>query len=90
VQAKSHHCSVLQQAAYKACRRSTQTEAVVDRGPAASVLVWDTPCYVTVTQQSKSVWIARGEYLGKDYETKDRTPGAAAKRWAEKARYATN
>ena len=54
------------------------------------VFVWDKPCDVTVTQQAKSVWIAQGEYLGKHYETRDRTPGAAAKRWAEMARYATN
>jgi hypothetical protein len=54
------------------------------------VRVWDKPCDVTVTQKSKSVWVARGEYLGKDYETQDSTPGAAAKRWREKAEYHNN
>jgi hypothetical protein len=56
------------------------------------VEVWSTKVEISVYQKSgsKSVWIAVGEYLGKTYESKGRTESAAAKAWAEQARYHTN
>jgi hypothetical protein len=56
------------------------------------VVVWegDDPVTVSVTQRSKSVYIASGRYLGKSYEVKAPTEGAAVKRWREAAHYATN
>ena len=54
------------------------------------VSVWGETVEISVEQRSKSVWIASGSYLGKDYQTQDRSAGSAAKRWAEAARYHTN
>jgi hypothetical protein len=54
------------------------------------VLVWGEQVEVDVHQRSKTVWIARGEYKGKHYECKASTPGAAAKAWADAARYHSN
>ncbi len=54
------------------------------------VKVWETIVEVKVYQQSKSVWIAHGEYLGKSYEGKGRSANAAAASFKERARYATN
>ena len=55
-----------------------------------SVKVWETVVEVKVNQQSKSVWVAYGEYLGKKYEGKGRSANIAAASWKERARYATN
>jgi hypothetical protein len=55
-----------------------------------SVKVWETTVEVKVYQQKKTVWIARGEYLGKSYEGKGRSASTAADSWRERARYATN
>jgi hypothetical protein len=52
-----------------------------------TVYVWDKPHNVSVDQQSKSVWMAVGEYKGKQIEVKDSTKGAALKRWREAATY---
>jgi hypothetical protein len=52
--------------------------------------VWGKAVEVTVTQRSKSVWIAVGEYLGERIETKDSSKGSALKRWQEAARYKGN
>jgi hypothetical protein len=54
------------------------------------VMVWNDLVEIEVEQRSKSVWVASGEYLGKSYQTKDRTASTAAKRWAEAARYHSN
>ena len=54
------------------------------------VAVWGHQVEVEVYHRSKTVWIASGEYKGKYYECKARTPGAAAKAWAEAARYHNN
>ncbi len=51
-----------------------------------SVKVWGQDVPVEVFQRSKSVWVAVGRYMNQHIETKDRTPGAAMKRWAEAAR----
>jgi len=52
-----------------------------------SLVVWGQRVPVSVQQVSKSVWIASGDYLGHSIETKDRSEGAALKRWQEAARY---
>jgi hypothetical protein len=45
---------------------------------------------ITIHQQSKSVWLARGKHLGEPIEVKGRTATAAAKLWTEAARYRSN
>ena len=55
-----------------------------------TVVVWDRPVEITVYQKSKTVWIAVGEYLGKHHEVKQSSPGAAAKGWADAAKYHSN
>jgi len=54
------------------------------------VKVWGDVVTVSVSQRSKSVWIAYGSYLGHTFEVKGRSAGAAAKLWADAARYRTN
>jgi hypothetical protein len=51
------------------------------------VSVWGSNCEVTVEQQSKSVWVASGDYMGVLLSTKDRTAATALKRWQEAAAY---
>ena len=51
------------------------------------VEVWGKPYEISVTQRSKSVWVASGEYMGDHIQTTDRSPTSAAKRWQEAARY---
>jgi hypothetical protein len=50
------------------------------------VTVWNMPCTVCTDQMSKSVWQVSGEYWGERHEVKDRSAGAAIKRWIEWAR----
>ena len=50
------------------------------------VEVWGKPFVVNVSQRSKSVWVASGEYMGQQIQTTDRSAGSAAKRWQEAAR----
>ena len=47
------------------------------------VFVWNKPYEITIHRKSKSVCVATGEYMGERVTVQDRTPGAAAKRWAE-------
>ena len=54
------------------------------------VVVWNDKVEIDVDQKSKTVWIASGEYSGKHHEVKRSTPGAAAKGWADAARYHSN
>ncbi|MCJ2124757.1 hypothetical protein [Methylobacterium sp. J-077] len=54
------------------------------------VEVWGETIDLAVHQQSKSVWLARGEYKGKAYEGKGRSPSTAAASWHEQARYFSN
>ncbi len=61
-------------------------EAAVER----SVMVWNKPCRVAVFQESKSVWIAVGMYLGDRIEAKDRSEATALKRWREAATHRGN
>jgi hypothetical protein len=55
-----------------------------------SVMVWDKSCEITVYRKSKTVWIAVGDYLGEQIETKGSTQRAAAAQWREAARYKGN
>jgi hypothetical protein len=55
-----------------------------------TVKVWGEDVEVTVHQKSKSVWIARGDYMGEQIETKGQTSGAAVIRWREAAQYRGN
>jgi hypothetical protein len=55
-----------------------------------TVDVWGSPHEVSTHQKSKSVWIARGEYMGEQIETKGRTASTAVARWREAARYKGN
>ena len=50
------------------------------------VEVWGKPHDVNVSQRSKSVWVASGEYMGQQIQVTDRTATSAAKRWQEAAR----
>jgi len=64
---------------------------MVRTGPVErTVIVWGKPETVSVHRKSKSVWIAVGDYMGERIEVKDRSPTAAAKWWAEAARYRGN
>jgi hypothetical protein len=54
------------------------------------VKVWNIDSEVSVSQLSKSVWRATGTYHGEVIETKDRSEGAALKRWREAAQYRGN
>jgi hypothetical protein len=54
------------------------------------VSVWGESIPVSVHQKSKSVWVASGDYQGKNITTEDRSAGSALKRWKEAATYAGN
>jgi hypothetical protein len=49
----------------------------------AVVEVWGKRYTLETYQQSKSVWIASGEYMDEPHDGRGRSPGAAAKRWQE-------
>jgi hypothetical protein len=55
-----------------------------------TVIVWGKPCDITVHQRSKTVWIARGEYMGEQLESKGSSQSSAAAHWREAARYKGN
>ena len=55
-----------------------------------TVMVWGKLYEITVHHKSKSVWIARGEYMGHAIEVKSSSSSAAAKAWSEAARYRGN
>ncbi len=50
-----------------------------------TVMVWNKPHVVTLHHESKTVWIATGDYMGRPLSVKDRTQGAALKRWRQAA-----
>jgi hypothetical protein len=54
------------------------------------VVVWSDEVEIDVVQKSKTVWRASGQYKGRHFESKAQTPGAAAKAWADAARYHNN
>jgi hypothetical protein len=50
-------------------------------------MVWGKPETVSVYRKSKTVWIARGNYMGKHIEVKARSESAAVGSWREAAAY---
>ena len=55
-----------------------------------TVQVWGHSYEISVHQKSKAVWVARGEYMGKQIETKVQTQGAAIILWCRTAQYRGN
>jgi hypothetical protein len=55
-----------------------------------TVTVWNEKYEITVYQQSKSVWIAVGDYEGQEIRVKGRSKSSAASLWQETARYRGN
>jgi hypothetical protein len=55
-----------------------------------TVSVWGRPQIISVYQKSKSVWIARGDYMGQSLEVKDRTESSAISAWRKAATYRGN
>jgi hypothetical protein len=49
--------------------------------------VWAIPHVITVYQNSKTVWIATGDYMGERIEAKGSSADVAAKYWADAARF---
>ena len=54
------------------------------------VTVWNKDYEITVSQQSKSVWIAVGEYMQERLELKGRSASQAVRAWRGAARYRGN
>jgi hypothetical protein len=54
------------------------------------VVVWDKSCEITVYQKSKTVWLAVGEYMEEQIETKGSSQRDAVRRWRDGARYKGN
>lgn len=54
------------------------------------VTVWDEKIEITIVQKSKSVWIAVGQYLGKEVRVQGRSANSAARLWIDAARYRGN
>jgi hypothetical protein len=52
-----------------------------------TVRVWHRECTISVHRTSKTVWVAKGEYMGRNIEVKGRSAYAAEKSWIEAARY---
>jgi len=55
-----------------------------------TVEVWDKPCTVSAHQESKSVWVAVGDYMGESIKVEDRSERTAVMRWCNAARYKGN
>jgi hypothetical protein len=55
-----------------------------------TVLLYDTPCTITISHPSKTVWIAVGDYRGGRIEVKGSSPNNAAKHWVDAARFSGN
>lgn len=50
----------------------------------------DEPCEITVVQKSKSVWIAVGQYMGKEVRVQGRSESNAVAKWRDAAHYRGN
>ena len=51
-----------------------------------TVLLYDTPCTITISHPSKTVWVAVGDYKGERIEVKGSSADVAAKYWLDEAR----
>lgn len=54
------------------------------------VEVWGQKYDITVYQESKTVWIAVGDYMEQSIRAQGRSESSAAKHWQEAARYRGN
>jgi hypothetical protein len=59
-------------------------------GMKTTVTVWGKQYEITVYQQSKSVWIAVGDYEGQEIRVQNRSRTSVASLWQETARYRGN
>jgi hypothetical protein len=50
-----------------------------------TVLLFDTPCTITIFHPSKTVWVAVGDYKGERMEVKGSSANTAAKNWIDEA-----
>ena len=50
-----------------------------------TVLLFDTPCTITIFHPSKAVWVAVGDYKGERMEVKGSSANTAAKNWIDEA-----
>lgn len=57
---------------------------------ARTVTVWDKQYEIHVHRNSKTVWVAVGEYMGQRLETKGRSESQAIAAWREAAGYKGN
>jgi hypothetical protein len=55
-----------------------------------TVLLYDTPCTITISHPSNTVWVAVGDYRGERIEVKGSSANNAAKYWADAARVRDN
>jgi hypothetical protein len=55
-----------------------------------TVTVWGENYEITVYQQSKSVWIAVGNFEGQEIRVEGRSQSSAASHWQETAHYRGN
>jgi hypothetical protein len=55
-----------------------------------TVLLFDTPCAITISHPSKTVWVAVGDYMGERIEVKGSSANNAVKYWVDAARFRGN
>jgi len=55
-----------------------------------TVLLFDTPCTITIFHPSKTVWVAVGDYKGERMEVKGPSANTAAKNWVDEAHFRGN
>jgi hypothetical protein len=55
-----------------------------------TVLLYDAPCSITISHQSRTVWIAVGDYMGKRIEIKGSSANNAALHWVDAAHFRGN
>jgi hypothetical protein len=52
-----------------------------------TVLLYDTPCLITISHPSKTVWVAVGDYRGERIEVKGSSANSAAQHWVGTAHF---
>ena len=52
-----------------------------------TVLLYDTPCTITISHSSKTVWVAVGDYKGERIDVKGSSANIAAKNWVDVAHF---
>jgi len=51
-----------------------------------TILLYDTPCTITISHPSKNVWVAVGDYNGERIEVKGSSANIATKHWVDEVR----